>query len=270
MSKSDILCFQETHLHTSLEFAFCLHVQGYDFYFSHGSSASAGVCTVIKRSLGVKVARLTNIPGCLLALDLTLDGETLRIINIYALNKPGERLPFFEQMKTYLAGNVMLLGDFNSIVDECDRLSCKIDPTSHILGSILSSSHLVKLCGSHLKTFTYHHPSIASRKSHLDRIYINYDMPRLCSYTQHCSISDHYLVGLFLTRQMGIGPKPWRFLVDLDDPDCCQQVELILSNFNDREAIASCEKIKTKIQTVALKATAFHNKQGQIELKALR
>ncbi len=23
--KSDVLCFQETHLHTSLKFAFCLH-----------------------------------------------------------------------------------------------------------------------------------------------------------------------------------------------------------------------------------------------------
>ena len=110
VSKSDILCFQETHLHTSLEFAFCLHAQGYDFYFSHGSSASAGVCTAIKRSLGVKVEKLIDIPGHLLALDLTLDGETLRIINIYAPNKPGERLLFFEQMKTDLVRSVMLLG----------------------------------------------------------------------------------------------------------------------------------------------------------------
>ncbi len=182
-----------------------------------------------------------------------------------------EKDPFFEQMKTYLAGNVMLLGDLNSTVEECDRLSHKIDPTSHILGLILSSSHLVEPCGSHLKTFIYHHPSIPLHKSCLDRTYINYDVPRLCSYTQHCSISDHYLVGLFLTRQTGIGPKPWRFQVDLlDDPDFHQQVELILSNFNDKEAIASWEKIKTKIQMVTLKATAFCNKQGQIELKVLR
>ncbi len=86
-------------------------------------------------------------------------------------------------------------------------MSWKIDPTSHILGSILSSSHLVKPSGSHLKTFTYHHPSVASHKSCLDRIYINYDVPRLCGYAQHCSISDHYLVGLFLTRQISVGPR---------------------------------------------------------------
>ncbi len=67
-------------------------------------------------------------------------------------------------------------------------------------------------------------------------------MPRLCGYAQHYSISDHYLVGLFLTRQIDVGPRPWRFPVDLlDDPDFHQQVELILSNFNDSEAIASWE-----------------------------
>ena len=31
--KADVLCFQETHLHTALEFAFQLYAQGYNFYF---------------------------------------------------------------------------------------------------------------------------------------------------------------------------------------------------------------------------------------------
>ena len=45
--RADILCFQEMHLHMSLEFAFELHAQGYNFYYSHGTLASAGVCMAV-------------------------------------------------------------------------------------------------------------------------------------------------------------------------------------------------------------------------------
>ncbi len=164
ISRPDILCFQETHLCTSLEFAFCLHAQGYDFYFLHGSSASAGVCTAVKYSLGIKVVKLTDVPGCLLALDLTLQNETLRIINVYAPNNPGDRPKFFNQINSYTAGNVMLMGDFNSVTSECDRLSHKLDPTLKSLQSLLTMAQMSEPAGSHLRTFSYHHPSIVDCK----------------------------------------------------------------------------------------------------------
>ena len=75
--KVNIICFQETHLCTSLEFAFKLHSQGYDFFFSHGSSAMAGVSTAIHRSLGVTAVKLADIPGHCLPLELTKNGETV-------------------------------------------------------------------------------------------------------------------------------------------------------------------------------------------------
>ncbi len=84
--KADVLCFQEMHLCTSLELAFSLHVQGYDFFFSHGTPALAGVCTAVKHLLGVKVSRLPDDPGHMLSLDLKKDGQSLRVINIYAPN----------------------------------------------------------------------------------------------------------------------------------------------------------------------------------------
>ncbi len=74
------------HLCTSLELAFSLHVQGYDFFFSHGTPASAGVCTAVKCLLGVKVSRLPDDPGCMLSLDLEKDGQSLCVITIYAPN----------------------------------------------------------------------------------------------------------------------------------------------------------------------------------------
>ncbi len=84
--KADIICFQETHLCTLLEFAFQLHAQGYDFYFSHGTLASAGVCTAVRHSLGVIAVKLKDIPGWLLPLDLKKNGEMLWILNVYAPN----------------------------------------------------------------------------------------------------------------------------------------------------------------------------------------
>ena len=77
MPRADIICFQETHLRTLLKFAFQLHAQGYDFYFSHGTLASAGVCTAVRCSLGVTAVKLKEIPGRLLPLDLLKNGETI-------------------------------------------------------------------------------------------------------------------------------------------------------------------------------------------------
>ncbi len=86
--KADVLCFQEMHLCTTLALAFSLHAQGYDFFFSHGTSASAGVCTAVKHSLGVIISRLPDDPECMLSVDFEKDGQSLHVINIYAPNDP--------------------------------------------------------------------------------------------------------------------------------------------------------------------------------------
>ncbi len=41
---ADIICIQEMHLTNTQKFAFGLYAQGYEFFYSHGTSASAGVC----------------------------------------------------------------------------------------------------------------------------------------------------------------------------------------------------------------------------------
>ena len=81
-------------------------------FFSYGSSASAGLCTAIHRSLAVKLA---DIPGHCLPLELTKNGKTVCILNIYTPNNGYERVQFFQQLESYFLNNVMLLGDFNSV-----------------------------------------------------------------------------------------------------------------------------------------------------------
>ena len=205
----DIICFQETHLRTLLEFAFQLNAQGYDFYFSHGTSALAGVCTAICHTLGVDVVKLTGVPGYCLPLDLTKNGETVHVFNIYAPNNRKLQTNFFMDIEQYITDNVMLLGDFNSVISPTDRASHHLDHISALLSSFVKKYHLVEPSGSHLEQFTYHHPSIFDQKSHLDRIYINFDMTRLWGFSNHVSFSDHYLVGLYLLRPVDMGPHLW-------------------------------------------------------------
>ncbi len=98
---TDVLCSQETHLYTYLEFAFELYAQWYDFYYSHSTSASAGVCTAVKCLPGRWVVKAGEIPGRLLALDVFGEGDQVQIINVYTPNDVKTRLDFFSQMKTF-------------------------------------------------------------------------------------------------------------------------------------------------------------------------
>ncbi len=162
--RADIICFQETHLRMSLEFAFQLNAQGYDFYFSHGTSASAGVCTAIHHTLGVNVVNLNRVLGHCLPLDLTKNGETVCVLNIYAPNNGKLHMNFLLDIEQYITENTMLLGDFNSVMITANcGLHC-LDHTSNFLLSLLNRYHLIEPSGSHLEQFTYHHPSISEQK----------------------------------------------------------------------------------------------------------
>ncbi len=56
----------------------------------------------------------------------------------------------------------------------------------------------------------------------------------------------------------------------LDNPDFVAQIELILDNFDKTHALHPWEIIKLKIQTLAMKRTAFRQKQCQTELTGLK
>ena len=46
----DIIALQETHLILEQEYAFKVHASTFDFFFSHGTSQSAGVLIAIKHN----------------------------------------------------------------------------------------------------------------------------------------------------------------------------------------------------------------------------
>ena len=52
----DVICLQETYLSPDQEFSFQLHAQSYNFYYSHGTTNSAGVI-IVKRNCCINVSK---------------------------------------------------------------------------------------------------------------------------------------------------------------------------------------------------------------------
>ena len=140
-----IFCFQEIHLVPDQIFAFQLHAQSYDWFFSLSTSKSTGVCIGVKRALGIIPNKIGEIPGHMMLLDL----NSLRIMNIYAPNDPKEHLEIFADIKAYISERLCLLGDFNSVTDSLNRLSGNLDRTSTHLSDLLLKHNLEEIEGPH-------------------------------------------------------------------------------------------------------------------------
>ncbi len=87
---------------------------------------------------------------------------------IYAPNDPSQRKTFFDSVPSFCIEHTLLLGDFNSVTDVCDRSSSNLDPTSIQLQCMLASLNFHEPPGSQQNTFTYFHPSLSSQKSRID------------------------------------------------------------------------------------------------------
>ena len=152
----------------------------------------------------------------MLALWLTHDSDSLdmTVVCIYALLAASAHKDFFSALHSVVRGNTILIGDFNSIVDSTDCLSNNRDATSADLGLLLEIFDFYEPPGSHHSTFTYHHPSIALRKSQIDRVYINFSS-KWIGYATPAPYLDHYMVGLFVPKPVDMGPHQWQFPKDL-------------------------------------------------------
>ncbi len=153
---TSIICFQEIHLQPSDKFSFPLGAQEYDFFYSHGSSNSAGICTAIKCSLNVNPVKSVDVPGQILGVDFMQDNVSYRVLNIYAPTNSTACKAFFSLLSSLFITNTYLLGDFNSVTDKVDWLSGNLDSTSEILQTILLYSGISEPWGSHHQCFTFH------------------------------------------------------------------------------------------------------------------
>ena len=150
----DVICVQEMHLTPSQEYAFWLHAPGFDFFFEHGESNSAGVLVVVNRHKGVVVDKVTLGDGRYLVLDIKTKDQEMHLINLYAPNIPKSRKTFFQHIFGLCNSQTIMMGDFNSVEASLDCLSGNLDPTSDLLSSLLFNHRLKELDGSHKFSFT--------------------------------------------------------------------------------------------------------------------
>ena len=95
-------------------------------YFSHGSSHSKDVMTLVTPNLDVKVEKcIQDTNGRFLILDLLIDELHLILVNIYAPNDANQQVTFFKELENQLEDfaqeNIIIAGDFNCALSENDK-----------------------------------------------------------------------------------------------------------------------------------------------------
>ena len=87
-------------------------------YFSHGSSHSKGVMTLVNPNLDVKVEKcIQDTNGRFLILDLLIDELHLILVNIYAPNDANQQVTFFKELENQLED----FAQENIIISENDK-----------------------------------------------------------------------------------------------------------------------------------------------------
>ena len=95
-------------------------------YFSHGSSPSTDVMTLVNPNLDVKVEKcIQDTKGRFLIIDLLIDELHLILVNIYAPNDANQQVTVFKELENQLEDfaqeNIIIAGDFNCALSENDK-----------------------------------------------------------------------------------------------------------------------------------------------------
>ena len=94
-SEFNLILLQETHSTPEIERFWC-HEWGFKIEFSHGSSASAGVCILFKPSAAYEILSVDKDSNGRLLLILLKINETLfTVVNIYGPNKDEDSFFYF-------------------------------------------------------------------------------------------------------------------------------------------------------------------------------
>ena len=139
-----LILLQETHSTPDIE-CFWRNEWGFKIEFSHGSSASAGVCVLFKPSASfeiLSVDRDTN--GRILLIVLKVNDIPMTVVNIYGPNNDDNTL--FTNLHSLLMDEgeepLIIGGDFNTVINpELDRYP---NPTQNHPKCLTSIQHILK------------------------------------------------------------------------------------------------------------------------------
>lgn len=287
-SKIGIAALQETYDCTQT-FAAAEKANGKIWAFPNpGSTHSAGTGFVVHKDGTPPNLSKSDfqheilIEGRLDTLTFKWGDETIRIANLYAPNDEQDAVDFFQTVADRLKRNKpdILLGDFNHVESEKDRLPRRRPPSSRIRKALSELKNTLKVEDSWRESnpdtndFTWEssHPNRDGTisKSRLDRIHLSEGLSERTlehriDYTQ--TLSDHSPVIIKLVDDSApyIGPPRWKMnLEDLEDEVVTEQCRLLLikcQNALGRNPMRTWLDTKRKIQKVITSRQTMRRKE---------
>ena len=264
-----VLGVQETHLDEEEAMRISQMCPKIELINNGISKSKEGVAFIINKDLANNMtwSHKELIEGRASRLTIEIEKERgINIIVIYAPNSDNEKIEFFKELKEKLKEekdmeNTIIMGDFNSVENELDRLPHRKDEEKVIESwkKIRSKYGLIDGWRAHneiSKGFTFIQPATNSM-SRIDRIYVNdkiYPYGYNWSHESSAEISDHDLVAVEILQGKlpYIGKGIWRMnQEDIKDRNIRKSTDEILWRTKER-----MENIKTsgegKIQEVWL------------------
>ncbi|PPQ77059.1 hypothetical protein CVT24_009763 [Panaeolus cyanescens] len=250
-----------------------------------GVTNSKGVVICLNKSLtrAEEASEIELIPGRALIVSIPWKqfNNRINILGIYGPNKPEEQIAFWEDLSENLDKldarykPDIMLGDFNLVENEIDRLSAPdviTKPENRVaveaLQSVREKLDLVDKWRSDNPTtreFSYKQAK-TEKPSHsrIDRIYISHELSNTAYNwkSEHCGIpSDHKLVSvrLEIPNMPYIGPGRWQLPLFLLENEEMMNETITLGQ-------KALQNIKTHKQTVQSQTPFFAQKTHQ-ELK---
>uniref|UniRef100_A0A6I8STC9 Reverse transcriptase domain-containing protein n=1 Tax=Xenopus tropicalis TaxID=8364 RepID=A0A6I8STC9_XENTR len=228
--EADILFLQETRL-CNLQ---VLHRAKKEWvhgpsYWSLAAEMYSGVAVLFKTSK-VTVKRVIEVEmGRCMVLDVLLNGQNLRLINVYGPQTLKARRDLFSRIKPFLftAQPIIFGGDFNTVTRPMDRggAAGRLGYDSIYLNSIVSQAGLEDVHIRHFPDrtgFTFYRGTCRSR---IDRFFVKQDFivspPEVTAveFSDHCMVS----VSLNVSESPQRGRGLWRLNSALLGEECVNQ-----------------------------------------------
>ena len=239
-----IAALQETHCTAEFINEFDINWNGQIWHSPAPSKYSSGTCILFSKDFNVTVINhIIDNEGRKILLNINLDGDDTSIISVYAPNNIKNRKDFLTNLVTWTnehalnPNNLIILGDFNTVLNKTDRCSNFVDSSTK---DFLNFTRQLKVkdTGSNQtdqhQHYTWQHPGDNSRKSRIDYIFISHSMSQdLKLYkTLIAIISDHkgVLIKLDKTR-LNRGPGYWKLNIShLADTKYVMAVQKIIQD----------------------------------------
>jgi hypothetical protein len=222
--------------------------------------------------------------GRLICVVVTINGQTVKLVNIYAPIIQRERKLFFESLKYFLQGKypMILGGDFNCVTninkDKCGGNYLKGNTASDKLIQICEDNQLIDIFRKlypKKKEYTWRN-TLHTIFCRLDRIYISKSLSNNVSYVKHEpiseTVSDHDLVvmEIALGEVFNQGPGYWKCNNSiLKDPYFLEDFKMLWETLDSipDQTTEWWEKCKQEFRQLIICHSMRLSRIGQLELK---